>query len=162
MACPRWVLAPHVDSTAMLSAVLWFKTKDPDTWQALDLQDHLNLVEHAIPSIGTTTRVDGIPAVMCPLAKDQCWRCSRGRSGYTFRWLSVFWASKYNELRQRNAWAPGDQEGDVEWKGLCPSHFTGQLTTAQGHLLQESERVRDPPILAASSQDLGMESHQWP
>ena len=152
MSAPRWVLSPGVDSSAMLSAVIWFQTKNQESWVDMGLQDQLTLVEHAMDEADPRPLTSGIRILKCPIPRGQCFRCSQGRSGYTFRWLSPLWVEKYKQLRRPGTWAPGDPEGC----GLMMDfgqNFTGQLTTAQGHLVEQPQWVQSPPDAPHSRED---------
>ena len=139
MALPRWVMAPHVDSYAMLSAAAWFRETHTEKWNEMELEGQLTKVTHLdLPPWFPVTRLDTTDdwtkLVTCPHAEDgRCKRCAVGRSGYTFRWLSPYWVDEYDRRRGLYSWSPGDDEYSKNVH-LGPT-FTGKPMDAIGQIL---------------------------
>ena len=135
---PRWVLAPNVDSSAMLAAVMHFKSIDEERWRQMALQGQLKLVTHRsdypAPQPSLMFR-----CIQCP---DQlrCYRCSNNKGGYMFRWLSPLWVDKYEELAKPGAWKPGQQEGQLE-----PQQGEATTTSAKGQFTTTQSGQRGKP-----------------
>ena len=126
MANPRWVLAPHVDSSAMLAAVLHFKTVNENEWQRMSLEGQLTMITHHSGHPDPPTN-PMFRRVKCP-DPTRCSRCISKKGGYVFRWLSPMWAKKYEELSSPGAWKPGQLEGYV------PENFVSQIVDCEGNV----------------------------
>jgi len=127
---PRWVETPMLDSTAMLSAFLEFKTSNPAVYESLGIDGHLTIIDHNSASIrrndgmmevdvyfappvearmaAEAVHVDGLRNVTCP--EPGCQRCVTGRWGYTFRWYSPLWSETYEKIARPGSWKPGQSE----------------------------------------------------
>ena len=131
MAHPRWIMAANVDSTAMLSAAMEFYGKFPQLWENMGMDNHLTIIQH-YPYLASNIEILPSTPIRCPGAKTWCKRCLEERGGYTFRWLSPWWADTYSRLAQPECWRPGDKEGvSAEMCGLL---FTGNLIHYDGEL----------------------------
>ena len=126
MANPRWVMAPHVDSAAMLAAVLHFETADRQGWQEMLLEGQLTIIIHQSGHPDPPTD-PMFRRVNCP-DPARCNRCISKKGGYVFRWLSPMWAMKYEELSRPGAWKPGQPEGNV------PHDFVSQIVDCEGNV----------------------------
>ena len=127
MANPRWVMAPHVDSAAMLAAVLHFETTDRQRWQQMLLEGQLTMIIHESVH-SDLPRDPKFHYVNCP-DPARCGRCCRKQGGYVFRWLSPMWADKYEELARPGAWKPGHPENEV------PQGIAGHTLDSEGNIL---------------------------
>ena len=121
MALPRWVLSELVDSTAMRTAFVTWREKNPELAQQLGLFEGLPIIVVEIP---------------CPRGA-RCKICSKGRAGYTFRWLRSLWLEGYMQLRRDDTWLPGYPEG-VRVTPL-PGGFIGELLDAKGYEVEEMQ-----------------------
>ena len=119
---PRWLETDRVDSTAMLSAFLEFKsTCAPADYAYLSnlyTIDHIHSPTVSV-QVGSMQQAQiipvtnvvppDIPSRMCS-AKD-CIRCKEKRGGYQFRWYHRAWRRKYEDKRREGTWRPGESEG---------------------------------------------------
>ena len=135
-------MAAHVDSAAMIQAVEEFRCNNPAMWAQLGLEGQLTKVIHCRTEIiGSEQDLDTsnqwTKLITCPHESDgRCRRCAEGRSGYTFRWLSPFWADAYDRLRAKGSWAVGDPEHhSTVYLG---QEFTGNLMLATGRITASS------------------------
>ena len=126
MANPRWVMAPHVDSAAMLAAVLHFETTDTQRWQQMMLEGQLTMIIHQ-SGHPSPPRDQRFHCIDCP-DPERCNRCRSKKGGYVFRWLSPMWADKYQELARPGAWKPGHLEDEV------PQGMVVQILDCEGNV----------------------------
>ena len=127
MAQPRWISHPGVDSPAMLGAALRSASRDKALWDDMGLYGTLTIIKHQ-SEYGTPQDIPALRSVHCqggPL----CQRCSSGRGGYVFRWLSPLWAQEYAATARPGAWKPGEGED-----APAPDGFRGQRFTPTGQL----------------------------
>ena len=116
MAAPRWIMATHADSAAMVQAVEEFRCSNPTMWAQLGLEGQLTKVTHcrteiigSVRDLNTSNQWTNL--ITCPHEYDgRCRRCAERRSGYTFRWISPLWADAYVRMRAPDTWAVGDPE----------------------------------------------------
>lgn len=158
MALPRWVPDPHVDSAAMLSAVLWFRGSQRPVWDDLGCEGRLTSVDHGTLAVPT----GGVLSVRCPRPQE-CRRCVEGRSGYTFRWASALWFHKYCELARPNAWK-GSEEG-IPLRVFTPSmqYLTayGELCDSTGRRLEEGGTQTNDPSYPYRGGIVGELTNDW-
>ena len=144
MAAPRWIMAAHVDSAAMIKAVEEFRCNNHAVWAQLELEGQLTKVIHCKPElIGSAQDLDTsnqwTKLITCPHESDgRCRRCAEGRSGYTFRWLSPLWADAYVKKRAPGSWAVGDPEHhNTVYLG---QEFAGNLMLSTGVIMDSDVR----------------------
>ena len=117
MSSPRWVERVDVDSAAMLEAAAAFRVNNRELWGKLGLEGQLTKVVHCRqPNLEDSTD-EWTKSVDCPeVTSGKCLRCQDKRPGYTFRWLSAYWAKEYTERAMPFAWTPG-KEGppEIDW-----------------------------------------------
>ncbi len=115
----------------MLEAAVGFRRNDRDTWDALELEGHLTIVDHHMMPWMNLVPTAGFHHIDCPLPGGVCYRCTIGKSGLTFRWFSVLWKDEYMRRQEPMSWKPGDEEG--VWPGIeYGPRFTGDLIDAFG------------------------------
>ena len=130
MSLPRWIMAPHVDSTAMLSAFLRWKYANHDEW--LELGMELTIIQHSLPGFATPTEdLSFLVHVPCAVPA-LCNRCRQRRMGYTFRWLGPQWAAEYERTKKAGSWSCTDPEGMPQ--DVAPG-FRGQIYSSTGAVL---------------------------
>ena len=134
MALPRWVCAAHVDSGAMLMAAAQFRHENPHAWRDMQVEGHITKVVHCGVPAGSQ-RVDETDTwcriIKCPHSTDgRCARCKKARAGYTFRWLSPYWAAAYERNRRPRSWGLGDSEALPGFG----ENFTGNSMNCFGRL----------------------------
>ena len=131
MALARWIMAPHVDSAAMLSAFLHWKSNHPEEWLALG--SALTIVEHPEEPPGQAgENLSFLTHYECA-NPGVCNRCLSRRMGYTFRWLGPQWADAYERTKSPGSWSCTDPEGYP--KSMPFPGFTGQIVTSTGATL---------------------------
>ena len=111
----RWIGDARVDSQAMLSAYLWFKSdlfcQTPGHTMLCNRDfGPLPLVVHKSLLSGNAVAAPGTFEIPC--TDTSCLRCSSLQGGYQFRWFHHAWLEKYRELARPGAW-PGPSGGDV-------------------------------------------------
>ena len=128
MALPRWIMAPHVESAAMYSAVIHFGSLNWELWNELELKGALSFIIHGA---GEPLKLHAsfIKQVQCPEGM-RCRRCRTHVGGYIFRWLSPHWANKYKELARSGAWLPGEPEWTI------PDDCTGRIVRSNGTIVE--------------------------
>ena len=118
----------------MLMAAEEFRHKNPHAWDDMQVEGHLTKVVHCgfpagfkcVDESNTWCRI-----IQCPHSIDgRCARCSEGRAGYTFRWLSPYWADAYERYRSPMSWGPGDSEAPQEFE----ANFTGNSMNCYGQI----------------------------
>ena len=128
MALPRWVSRPDVDSPALLGAALLSASEDKEMWKAMGISDSLTIIRHR-SAFGNPEELKGFRNIDCQ-GGALCRRCSEGRGGYVFRWLSPLWAQKYADTARPGAWRP-EQGEDAP----VPEGALGQRLNSEGQLL---------------------------
>ena len=128
MARPRWIMAPHVDSAAMYSAAIHFKSVNDKLWNDLELEGQLSYIIHE-PGEPANLHVNLVKQMQCPGGM-RCRRCRTHEGGYIFRWLSPLWAKKYKELARSGAWLPGEPEWTI------PNECTGRIVRSNGAIVE--------------------------
>ena len=120
MALPRWIMAPHVDSAAMYSAVIHFRGPKWELWNELELEGELPFIIHGA----------GEPLNLHATFTSK-WNALKECVGaYIFRWLSPHWANKYKELARPGAWLPGEPEWTI------PDDCTGRIVRSNGAIVE--------------------------
>ena len=120
MASPRYVDRDDVDSAAMLGAALGPHSKHKVIWDDIGPWDQLPFVVHrfALGPESDNVAPNGFRTVRCPGGLS-CARCTEGRGGYQFRWISPLWTESYSTLARPGSWKPGDSE--VRWRRPLPT-----------------------------------------
>ena len=119
MDLPQWIEALGVDSAAMPSAFLQYRSTCKG--ESLTQIGDLYIIEHRASPIllvtGMTLEVDvppwgkvrpGIPRFACRAVG--CIRCSEERGGYQFKWYHRRWREAYDGLRREGSLSAADLE----------------------------------------------------
>ena len=129
MAFARWIMAPHVDSAAMLSAFLDWKATHETQWR--NLGSVLTIVEHPREPPGQAAQDLSFLTHYPCASPGVCKRCLRQRPGYTFRWLGPQWADAYKSTKSSGSWSCTDPEGYPDPDSM-PRGCSGQIVTSTG------------------------------
>ena len=126
----------------MLMAAEEFRHENPHAWDDMQVEGHLTKVVHCGFSAGfkcvdesdTWCRI-----IKCPHSMDgRCARCNEARAGYTFRWLSPYWADAYERYRSPMSWGLGDSEALPGFG----ENFTGNYMNCDGQILPYKMALR--------------------
>ena len=111
----------------MLGAALLSAKRDKALWDDMGIYGTLTIIKHH-SEVGTAQDIPRIHSVDCQ-GGTRCQRCSSGRGGYVFRWLSPLWAQEYAATARSGAWKPGENENAPTPEGGGGQRFspTGQL-----------------------------------
>ena len=124
MALPRWIMAPHVDSAAMYSAVIHIRSFSWELGNEVELEVELSFIIHGAGE-PLNLHASFTKQAQCPDGM-RCRRCRTHVGGYIFRCLSPHWANKYKELARSGAWLPGEPEWTI------PDDCTGRIAQSNG------------------------------
>ena len=108
---PRWIDDSSVDSSAMLSALLWFQYQYPEQYK-FDRLDELFMIEHKF-YLAELNNGRSMKRPWKACMKHGCKRCAKGEGGYQFRWYDARWYAKYVELAKEGSWKLSDASESV-------------------------------------------------